>query len=323
MPWEEWSRLRLRLSLSGRLRTFALALTLAFASASCTLPGRAPIPVVGGETPTPAVQAEQCRGDGAVQTWMLLAQQPAESELLTAYRNGQVVEFEARVVGQNDAPARLPHRGFTIAETAEGVTMMLDYEGDPPPLVQGQTYRMIAWTDFLPEPAVPMTATQTPQARPPIPEGRGYELQVYDPQGLLFLGLTDVDLQDDPLDIELTNGEGACVQVTILNNPCVTSRLVQPLQVRWGEDELTLYPGNDGQIQHQGATYEVSVFRNRQVQFSDPACPDYYEHRRSLRIERLDPPPVAPTLPPITSTVTATITATQSITAPVPQPAQQ
>lgn len=310
-------RSRLRRELSASALTLILTLT------SCTLPGRAPIPVVGGETPTPAVQPELCRGDGAVQTWMLLPHQPAESELMAAYRNGQVIEFQAKVVGQSDEPARLPHRSFTIGETAEGVAMLLDYQGDPPPLVQGQTYRMIAWTDLLPEPAAPITATLTPQARPSIPEGRGYELQVYDPAGLLFLGLTDVDLQDDPLDIELADGAGECVPVTILNNPCVVSRLVEPLRVRWGGDELTLYPGADGQVEHDGATYEVSVFRNRQVQLSDPACPDYYEHRRSLRIERLDPPPVLPTLPPITSTVTATITATLSITSTgAPPPAQ-
>lgn len=90
---------------------------------------------------------ERCQGDGAVQTWLLLPETPnsPSSELLAAYQARQVIEFRATVIGQDDSPARQPHRRFLLREAAEGINLWLDYQGDPPPLVLDQSYRFIAW----------------------------------------------------------------------------------------------------------------------------------------------------------------------------------
>ena len=234
---------------------------------------------------------DKCRGDGAVQTWQLLPVQPATSELMAAYGDREVVEFSGSVFGSDDDPSRQPHRRYLISEAAEGITVTLDYQGDPPPLAVGPRYRFVAWADFVPPPATPLTATVTPTPLNQLPDAAGYELQVHDSIGLLFLGLTDTDLADDPLGIEVSNAEGDCPAVVITNNPCVESRQVQPLRIRWDNNEITLYPGEDGQLQHQGMIYEVSVFRNRQVTYAEPACAGYSEHARSLRVDRIDPPP--------------------------------
>jgi hypothetical protein len=103
----------------------------------------------------------------------------------------------------------------------------------------------------------------------------------------------------------------------------VDSRTTLPLLVRWGEGEMALYPGEDGQMTHQGATFTVSLFRNRAVALAAPPCPDYNEHRRSLRIDRIDPLPVLPVLPPITGTITSTlpVTLTAPLTGTAPLPA--
>ena len=257
------------------------------------------LPDVDSESDPREWQFRIDRGDGAPQTWLLLPLDPPESELTTAYRAGQVVEFQARVLGVDDNPARAPHRRYILAEAAEGITLTLDYQGDPPLLVVDQTYRLVAWTDITRGSLSPAPTNATATVPAPLPDARSYGLQVFDDAGLLFLGLTNTDLRDDPLDVELTNAAGECPAVPVPSNPCVVSRQVQPLAIRWGDDRLTLYPGDDGQLTHDGALYEVSLYRNRQLAFPDPACTDYSELTRSLRIERVDPPPV---LMPLNST---------------------
>jgi hypothetical protein len=265
----------------------------------------------------------QCSGDGAVQTWLLLPVEQQPSELLAAYQDRQVIEFQATVVGQDDSPALQPHRRFLLSEAAEGVSLWLDYQGDPPPLIQGQSYRFVAWADLAPAAATPAATTSPADPRAAIPASRGYELQVFDSAGLLFLGSTDVQEQDEVLDLQLLDSGGDCPAVPAPQNACVDSRTTLPLLVRWGDDELVLYPGEDGQMSHQAATFVASLFRNRQVTLAEPACPDYYEHRRSLRIDRIDPLPVLPVLPPITGTITSTlpVTLTAPLTGTAPLPA--
>ena len=187
-----------------------------------------------------------------MQTWQLLPVQPATSDLMAAYDDREVVEFSGAVFGSDDDPSRQPHRRYLIREAAEGITVTLDYQGDPPPLAVGPRYRFVAWADFVPPPAKPLTATVTPTPVNQLPDAASYELQVHDSIGLLFLGLTDTDLADDPLGIEVSDAEGDCPAVVITNNPCVETRQVQPLRIRWGDDEITLYPGEDGQLATPG-----------------------------------------------------------------------
>lgn len=287
-------------------------LILVLALAGCAGPAATPEPVLPGEaTPTPAVDLPaQCRGDGAAQTWLLLPLDPAETALTTAYRAGQVVEFQARVLAQDDDPARAPHRRFILAEAAEGITVTVDYQGDPPPLAVGQTYRLVAWADIVAG-SLESSASNV-QA---LPQARSYGLQIFDEAGVLFIGLTNTDLRDDPLDVELSDGQGECPAVSVPGNPCVASRQVTPLELRWGDDRLSLYPGEDGQLAHDGALYQVSLFRNRTLQLPDPACTSYAELTRSLRIDRVGPPPVLAPLPPLTGTLPLTLT--PSLTAPL------
>ena len=286
---------------------------LMLALAGCGAPQLAPLPG------SPDVAADQqidlpaqCRGDGAPQTWLLLPLDPPESELTTAYRAGQVVEFQARVLGQDDDPARAPHRRFILAEAAEGITLTLDYQGDPPPLATDQSYRLVAWADITAGSLSPAPTGTATAATPSLPESHSYGLQIFDQTGLLFLGLTNTDLRDDPLDVEMTDAAGECPPVAIPSNPCIVSRQVQPLAIRWGDDRLTLFPGENGRLSHDGALYEVSLFRNRQLAFPEPACTDYSELTRSLRIDRLDPPPAIVPPPTVTGTLTTTLPLTRT-----------
>lgn len=305
-----------------RLRSISILIILLLSS--CSLPDAGSAPAALDREPV-AVAAipDKCRGDGAVQTWQLLPVQPATSELMAAYGDREVVEFSGSVFGSDDDPSRQPHRRYLISEAAEGITITLDYQGDPPPLAVGPRYRFVAWADFVPSPANPLTATVTPTPLNQLPDAAGYELQVHDSIGLLFLGLTDTDLADDPLGIEVSNAEGDCPAVVITNNPCIETRQVQPLRIRWDNNEITLYPGEDGQLQHQGMTYNVSVFRNRQVTYTEPGCAGYSEHARSLRVDRIDPPPVVPA-PPTPVTPTLPLTGTESLSGaeliPLPPP---
>lgn len=296
---------------------FVLLIGLALLLAGCSVPQLAPEPGESDAVAAPQIDLPaQCRGDGAPQTWLLLPLDPPESELTTAYRAGQVVEFQARVLAQDDDPARAPHRRFILAEAAEGITLTLDYQGDPPLLAVDQTYRLVAWADIASGSLSPAPADTATTATATLPEGRSYGLQVFDEAGLLFLGLTNTDLRDDPLDVELTDSAGECPTVPVTNNPCIVSRRVQPLAIRWGDDQLTLYPGEDGQLTHDNALYEVSLFRNRQLTFpAEAACIGYGELTRSLRIERLDPPPVIVSPPTMTGTLTTTLPLT--VTAPI------
>lgn len=300
----------------GRRRrpVWAALLLVGLVLASCGLPSATTPTPAPGELPAgPASLPEQCRSDGAVQTWLLLPQEPQPSDLLSAYQDGQVVEFRATVVGQDDNPALAPHRRFILREAAEDMVLLLDYQGDPPPLIRGQSYRFVAWADPMdaPDVARPTPAAGTP-ASARIPTARGYELQVFDDTGLLFMGRTDVEEQDDVLGVQFGSAASDCPAVPAPQNACVQSRQALPLWVRWGDDELTLYPGEDGLLSHQGATYTVALFRNRQVVYAEPPCADYHEHRRSLRVDRVDPPPVLPVLPPITATITTTLPITLS-----------
>jgi hypothetical protein len=118
------------------------------------------------------------------------------------------------------------------------------------------------------------------------------------------------------LAIELADAEGECPQVTILNNACVQMRQVRPLRVRWDDAEVVLYPGEDRELSMDGRKYQVSLYRNRTVVLADEPCPGYWEHRRSLRLQRVEPPPVVPALPP--STVTPSLTTTVPLTVPLP-----
>lgn len=296
-------------------RALFLALICALL-AGCTLPSDRPLPLLPGNTPAPVVQPEHCTGDGVIQSWLLLPLDPPESELLSAYQDRQIIEFQAQVISSSDDPARLPHRSLTLAEAAEGIALTLDYTGDPPPLVFGQRYRVVAWADFVDAAAATPAPDETPleEAGPELPASETYTLQVFDDIGLLFLGASDADLRDDPLGIEFENVDGDCPPVSVTSNACVVERQVQPLRIRWDGQELLLLPGEDGQMVHDNALYQVSLFRNRLLRLADPPCPGYYEFRRSVRIERLQPPPQAPIVPPETLTATAPITETAPIT---------
>lgn len=300
-------------------KSLLFLLILAIALAGCSAPQLAPEIGVSGATSAPQIDLPaQCRGDGAPQTWLLLPLDPPESPLTTAYRAGQVVEFQARVLAQDDDPARAPHRRLILAEAAQGITLTLDYQGDPPPLVLDQSYRLVAWADIVAgslSPASTGTASTATAPTAVLPESRGYGLQVFDDAGLLFVGLTNTDLRDDPLDIELTDAPGECPAVPVPSNPCVASRQVHPLEIRWGGETISLYPGEDDILSHRGALYEVSLYRNRELTFSEPACAGYGELTRSLRIERLDPPPVIVPPPTVTGTLTTTLPLTG--TAPI------
>ncbi len=298
-----------------RLRTFALGLVLLLAS--CTSPAAGPAQDAPGQPPEPqSAIPDHCRGDGAVQTWQLLPVEPAASDLLAAYDAREVVEFSGAILGSDDDPSRLPHRRTILREAAEGITLTLDYQGDPPPLALGPRYRFVAWADFVPQAPEPAPTDAAAAQAQALPQANSYELQIYDRSGLLFLGLTDTDLADDPLGIEIGDDDGDCPVVTITNNPCVETRQVLPLRITWGDDAITLLPGEDGQLAHDGARYAVSVFRNRRVQFAAPACPGYREYQRSLRIERLDPAPALPAPPPPPTTTTP-LTSSAPITASV------
>lgn len=297
---------------------------MALACAACTLPGPVAPPQEPEVTPALAVLPELCQGDGAVPTWLLLPRDPLQSDLMQAYADRQVIEFQATVLGSEDDVARLPHRSFILGELGEEITVTLDYQGDPPPLLVGQTYRMVAWA--LPADAAEATAG-TPGLTPvatslqqDLGRYQSYELEIFDEEGLLFLGLTDVDLQDDPLAIELADADGECPQVTILNNPCVQMRQVQPLRVRWDDAEVVLYPGEDRELSMDGRKYQVSLYRNRTVVLADEPCPGYWEHGRSLRLQRLEPPPVVPALPTITVTSSLTTTVPPTVTLPITPP---
>lgn len=309
----------------GRAAPAALLMLVILGLGGCTPPAAAPASTPAQGVAAPAAIPDQCRGDGAVQTWLLLPQVGGArpSELLAAYQDRQVIEFHATVVGRDDSPALQPHRRFLLREAAEGIPLWLDYQGDPPPLIQGQSYRFIAWADLTPAPPTPGASTTPADPRSLIPASRGYELQIYDSVGLLFLGRTDVDEQDDALGLQLIDGAGACpaVPASPAQSACMQSRTTLPLVVRWGEDELSLLPGEDGLLSHRGATYSVALFRNRALAYADPPCPDYHEHRRSLRIDRVDPLPMAPAPQPVTGTITGTlpaITATVPFTLPPP-----
>lgn len=286
---------------------FVLTLILAIVLAACTLPTEIPDARLSDDaTPTPVPQPAHCQGDGAVQTWLLIPTEQETSNLMRAYGELKVIEFSAQVVGRDDNPARLPHRSLLLREIAEGITLTLDYQGDPPPLLEGQEVRLVAWANLVP-PAEDTTAGNDDRLSGlKLPLSQGYELQVFDDLGLLFLGVTDVDLRDDPLEIEMVQAEGDCPAVPVPDNPCLTERQVVPLRVVWDGQEVTLYPGQDGELVLGDARYQVSLFRSRLVRAADPACPDYYEHTRSLRIQRVDPPPVSPRLE-VTATLTATL----------------
>ncbi len=301
---------------------WAALVLVSLALASCTLPGAStPTPAPSLLTAEPADLPEQCRNDGAVQTWLLLPQDGRSSDLLAAYQSGQVVEFQATVVGMDDNPALAPHRRFILREAAEDRTLLLDYQGDPPPLVQGQRYRFVAWADLAQGEATPAADARPDDPRQLIPASRGYELQVYDPIGLLFLGQTDVLEPDAALGLRMDNPASPCPALPVPQNACVQTRQVLPLTVHWGDAETILYPGEETLLTHGNALYNVSLFRSRQVTYTDPPCPDYSEHQRSLRIDRIEPLPVLPVLPPITGTITGTlpaITATLPFTLPPP-----
>jgi len=113
----------------------------------------------------------------------------------------------------------------------------------------------------------------------------------------------------------LTDAPGECPAVPVPSNPCVVSRQVHPLEIRWGGETISLYPGEDDILSHRGALYEVSLYRNRELTFPEPVCAGYDELTRSLRIERLDPPPVIVPPPTVTGTLTTTLPLTG--TAPI------
>ena len=301
----------------------AALLLIGLLASACTGENSQPAAEPSQSVAAPIDVPAQCSGDGAVQTWLLLPAEQKPSELLAAYQDRQVIEFQATVVGQDDSPALQPHRRFLLREAAEGVMLWLDYQGDPPPLVQSQSYRFVAWADLVTNVATPAATAAPNDPRAAIPDSRGYELQAHDSAGLLFLGLTDVEEEDDSLGLQIVDANSDCPAMPAPQNACVQSRTTLPLLIRWGDDELVLYPGEDGQTIYQGATYVASLFRNRQVTPAEPPCPDYYEHRRSLRIDRIDPPPVLPVLPPITGTITSTlpVTLTAPLTGTAPLPA--
>lgn len=285
-----------------------LALLLALASASaCTKAGSAPISVAE-QTAAPLTDLPAaCQGDGAVQTWLLLPADDKPAQVMEAYAAGQVIDLEATVVGQDDAPALQPHRRLLLRDAAEGIGVWLDYQGDPPPLVQGMRYRFVAWADRRPLQAQPTPAT----GRVAIPQAASYALAVYDNAGLLFLGLTDVAEADVSAELPgfiLQNGDGDCPAMAT-SNACVASRRVLPLQLAWDDALVMLFPGDNGELAHGGARYEVELFRNRQTQPVDPPCADYYEHQQSLRLDRFEPAPFAPATPTIAPAAPITATA--------------
>lgn len=305
-----------------------LLLVLCLLLAGCTAPSLGPTPTVE-EADVEAVQLPpQCTGDGAVQTWVLWPVDLLDSALMEAYRKGQVVEFTATVLAAVEEFARLPHRAFLLRELGEGVTLLLDYQGDPPPMIVGQTYGLVAWAPPLDTPLSAPTTTVTTTAVPglsaplllpdrtQLKHHAGYELQVFDDLGLLFYGATDAPGEEAPLGLRLSDAATDCPLVPARAPACVAARQVLPLTARWGDAELTLYPGQDGLLTFKGQQFTLALFRNRRVQAADPPCPDYYEHRRSLRLDRVDPPPLVPPRP----TVTATLTATLPITLPPPSP---
>ncbi|MEA3337455.1 MAG: hypothetical protein U9R25_16265 [Chloroflexota bacterium] len=321
----------------SRLRTRSYRTTLFLASAlcllamllvACVLPEELPAPRPINITPTPIVQPEHCTGDGAIQSWILLPDDPLSPDLLTAYANGQIIEFQASLLATDEDPVNLPHRSFTLGEVAEGITLTLDYLGDPPPLAVNQSYRMIAWTDLI-EPLTrtmttaqlspTATITSTVTIRRYLPQSHGYELQVYDDHGLLFLGATDVDLLDDSLLMSTAEADSDCPVISTIDmDGCRIDRQVMPLLFQWQDKELTLYPGEDGQMRQGAAVYQVSVFRNRVTEFDQSTCPDYYENTRSIRVERLFPLPTAPLLPDQPLTVTVPLTTGQPLTTTIP-----
>lgn len=305
-----------------------LLLLFCLALAGCTAPDLGPPPTVDEAEDQAVPLPPQCTGDGAVQRWVLWPVDPPGSALIEAYRGGQVVEFTATVLAAVEEFSRLPHRAFLLRELSEGVTLLLDYQGDPPPMIVGQTYGLVAWAPPLdiplPTPAPPVTTTAIPGLPSPLvlpdrallEHHAGYELQVFDDLGLLFYGATDAPGEEAPLGLRLSDAATDCPLVPARASACVAARQVLPLTARWGDAELTLYPGQDGLLTIEGQQFTLALFRNRRVQAADPPCPDYYEHRRSLRLDRVDPPPLAPPRP----TVTATLTATLPITVPPPTP---
>ena len=288
-------------------------LILAGLCAACSPASNGAQPAADETAPAAVELPEQCSGDGAVQTWLLLPLDPPRSGLLDAYAAGQVIDFQAVVTGADDAPALQPHRRLILRELVEGLTLLLDYQGDTPPLIPGQSYRLVAWADLVP--SQPVSGT-TPAPTPATPDSRSYALQVYDAEGLLFVGLTDADLRDDPLAISLENERGNCPAAPA-QTACVQSRRVLPLRIGWGASQLVVYPGEDGELSHQGARYQVELFRNRQTELADPPCPDYYEPQRSLRLSRIEPPPLPAPLP---VTPTLSITSTTPLTLPLQSP---
>lgn len=195
-------------------------------------------------------------------------------------------------------------------------------------MIVGQTYGLVAWAPPLDTPLSAPTTTVTTTAVPglsaplllpdrtQLKHHAGYELQVFDDLGLLFYGATDAPGEEAPLGLRLSDAATDCPLVPARAPACVAARQVLPLTARWGDAELTLYPGQDGLLTFKGQQFTLALFRNRRVQAADPPCPDYYEHRRSLRLDRVDPPPLVPPRP----TVTATLTATLPITLPPPSP---
>jgi hypothetical protein len=59
------------------------------------------------------------------------------------------------------------------------------------------------------------------------------------------------------------------------------------------------------------------------TEYPETPCLDYYEHQRSLRVERIDPPPEVPT-PEGTITATLLLSPTQplSVTVPITAPSE-
>ncbi|MCS6845210.1 MAG: hypothetical protein NZ528_12955 [Caldilineales bacterium] len=310
------------------MRAPSVLLLICLLLAGCTAPNLQPTSPPDAADDEAVPVPPECAGDGAVQTWVLWPVDPANSALMEAYRGGQVVEFTATVLAAVEEFSRLPHRAFLLRELGEGVTLLLDYQGDPPPLVVGQTYGLVAWAPPLdtplPEPAPVVTTTAVPGLPAPLAlpdrasleHHAGYELQLFDDLGLLFYGATDAPGEEAPLGLSLSDAAGNCPSVAARASTCVARRQVLPLAARWDDAELTLYPGQDGLLLFQGQQFVLSLFRNRRVETADQPCPGYYEHRRSLRLDRVDPPPVAPPRP----TATATLTATLPITLPRPTP---
>lgn len=274
----------------------AALLLFAMLLVACSVPGAPETSQTDTAADQPADLPEHCTLDGAVQSWLLLPADPPRSGLMDAYQTGEIIDFQAMVIGSDDNPALQPHRRFMLRDAAEGIVLWLDYQGDPPPLVQGLSYRFVAWADFAPPPATTPTPSADPRAA--IPDALRFEMQIYDTTGLLFVGSTDVQEQDPQLGLTMKDARGDCPALPPPSNACVKTRRVLPLAIEWGDGNLTLYPGEDGEIVRRGVTYTASLFRNRQVTYADPPCDGYTEYARSLRIDRLEPPPLSPTLIP-------------------------